>query len=392
MKLAQTPPKSRKALVVTAAFVAACVPILVFSLAIAGRVLAQGDPASPSAPPPAVSGAGPESQWVNVVAVVPGTGELLGDEIVFFFSEDMVIPTGPDGEREAPFGITPPLEGSLRTWPRVFRFRVAQGSMQAHQIYAVELNPGLRSVSGKVVNPAQRSYRFPNFTFEPERVWTIEESPDRSILGLLFALPVDLDALEAHLTVRTHTGESVPFELERAAADTMFRLALAGSTDWPVTITVAAGLRDRAGEFALIDDRAFVYPTKKTFDVDYLAWGAQNGNVQEIVIGFSQAVRPDDLRRHLRVTNNVAGTAMPYDVATAEPMKVHRLRVTLEDPSAADLTLRISRQLPGAERTVLAVDYSGTLRKVPPPLRVERVYWGDFAAREQQVRLGFSRA
>ncbi|MBI4559866.1 MAG: hypothetical protein HY706_19935 [Candidatus Hydrogenedentes bacterium] len=338
--------------------------------------VAEGTPAEskPAAAPTesAAAGAGP---WLNVVGTVPLPGELLKNQIILFFDEEVVPPKGPDGAVLNPFKVTPiPVHN--------FKYRVESNFIActltqdvADRLYQIEVIPDLQSKSGKRINPDQRKYTFANFVLAPKRLWTLEETPEKTVLGIYYVTAINLDSLRQHLTVRTNDGANVPFGLEPGTDVETTRLVLESSINWPVQIMIAKGVSDSTGTVVQPQDRSYQYPTELALTISEVKWEVVTDDFQQIGIQFSKAVKAEDLAAFLSITDADTSVWTGYKVTSQGSGYRHDVQIHLTNPNKVKLRIAVAPGLQGAERSVLQQAYSTLLTREPEPLYIVNSWW-----------------
>jgi len=312
---------------------------------------------------------------LNVVGTVPLEGDALTDQIVVFFDRPVALPAEADGEPPTPWAISPETRGTTRMGANFLAFDIEPPLKNTTQIVEVTLNPRLQSAAGHPLNQQHRRLRFPTFRLEIQRLWVIESSPERRVIGLLFPVPVALADLEAHLRVVDTGGEGIPFELERGDSMRVFRLVLPGDADLGASITLVEGLEAAEGAIRVVADQTYGSEQIDALAVKSIEWRHFQAHWQEVAIGFSKEVPATDLERRLTITDRVAQQPVPFKVRRRRASSHHYVGFNVRRQAPLELLFTIDKGLQASDGAVLASPYSHTLKHVAAPLRIDRHWW-----------------
>jgi len=343
--------------------------------------------AAPDSPAPAAPG-----ETLRVAGTVPVEHEVLDGRIVVFFSEPIAV-SGLDEEGAVPpFTTAPAFQGSFTVGDNYLDIR--SGQFPPDQIVTLELGDAIQSKDGKAVDPDDRRLTFAPFAFKAQRVWSIESTESREVLGVLFPVPVTVDALREHTTIQTAEGQTVPFTVDEGTSNTNQRLVIEGNTSWPVSIQFSAGLADASGELQLTESQEFTYPTELELAVRKVSWSQIEDNEQRIAIEFSKAVRSADLEKHLTITDADTNTPVSFSVEPEMQGPNQIVIVRLPKPTETSLILEFASGLPGAERSLLTQPAKRRLvarsLQEREPLLFENQWWNQGGREGLVLNLGFN--
>ena len=314
-------------------------------------------------------------EYLNVVGIVPLEEEVLKDRIVIFFDDRISLPEPARLVAPPPFTIDPPLDGEFKVGSNAVSF--VPKSVSPEQIYRITLNSELRSASRRSVNPTHREFFLASAVFRPKRLWVIAESQERVVAGLLFTFAVELDALRQHITVRSKTGNAVPYSLEQGDNEKTFRLILEDVSDCPVQITVAKCLPDKTGLFQTREDFTKAYPSEGFVTVRRVFWSRYVRDLKKVNILFSTNVQAEELDSNLTITDHQSGKTLDHSITSSGWCREHEIAVSVPDPDDAEITITIAEGLAGDRGTSLYQTYSTTLRHRTPPLTINYTSWRD---------------
>ncbi len=338
------------------------------------------------------TGAPASGDFLRVVGTVPVKHETLGNRIVVFFSEP-VAAAGLDGEGATPpFTMTPPFQGTFAVAGNYLDIR--SDDFPPDQIVTLELGDAIQSKDGKTVDPQDRRLTFAPFTFEAQRVWSLESTDDREVLGVVFPVPVTVEMLRDHTKIQTADGQPVPFAIEEGTSNTIQRLAIEGNTSWPVSIQFSAGLQDATGDLALSDAQEFTYPTELELAIQKVTWNRIEDGEQQIAIQFSKAVDSTDLEKNLTITDADSGSPITFSVEPLMQGPNQIVVVHLAKPTETSLLLDFASGLSGAERSELTQPVKRKLiarsLQEREPLRFENEWWSQEGREGLVLNLGFN--
>ncbi|GMU91586.1 MAG: membrane protein [Candidatus Hydrogenedentota bacterium] len=356
-----------------------------------GRVLENREASAETTPE---EGTGREPEYISVVGSVPLPSDRLKNRITVFFSEDLKEEGLNEPGATAPFTTTPPFQGTFTVAKNYLDIR--SDTFPITEPVRLELGDAIESVTGKKLDPEQRSLVFAAFGFEVRRLWLIDSTPEREVVGILFSTPVSSETLQSHLTVTTADGTAVPFELRTRDDDDITRMILSPNTEWPVTISISKGLKDASGEFELATDYSTQYPPKLSLQLQKVAWGELGELEQRVILSFSRAVLAEDLEAYLTIRRESDREALEYDVVEANADGSVVVAVQHADPVNEGLIIELKEGLTGAEHSTMDWPTKQVLmarsRLPQPELRVEDQWW-NWAGRDGlSLQLGFNAA
>ncbi|MCL4693083.1 MAG: hypothetical protein KJ060_11305, partial [Candidatus Hydrogenedentes bacterium] len=355
----------------------------------------QSDRSDPVATDSAASAATtlPDSgETFRVAGTVPVDNEVLENRIVVFFDKPIAVAGLNDEGALPPFTMTPPFQGSFTVGDNYLDLRLEE--VPSDQIVTLNLGDTIRSKDGDSVAPSDRQLTFAPFEFEAQRVWSIESTADREVLGVLFPVPVTVEALRERTSVQTAGGDAVPFTIEEGTSNTIQRLVIEGNEAWPVGIRISSGLSDETGVLTLQESQDFTYPTELELAIANVAWETIEDSFQRIGIEFTKGVRASDLEEHLKIANADSGEPVSFELDPEVQGTTHFATVHLAEPARTSLTLAFSAGLAGAERSELTQNISRKLvarsSQEREPLLFEDQWWNQEGREGLVLNLGFN--
>lgn len=318
------------------------------------------------------------SDHLNVLGMVPLEGETLKDRIVFIFDAPILLPENKDGSSFPPISIQP--EAGMNYEIRANQMIVNVENVTDEQVYRIVLNPQLQSKDGKPLNPAHRVTVLASSNFYFKRFWTIEETPQSVVFGLLFSIPVSLSDLEKHLEVKDTEDERIAWDLEQGADNKLFRLKIASEQNWPISLNIQKELKDQTGYFKLPNDIKKVYPAEKFVLLQKLEWGDYKPDEQTISIKFSRLVDAADLKEHLSIQDKHSNNALDFEIQSDGVRSDHIISLKVPDPENALIGIEIKKGLPGDKGTKLYEDEIRILERRAHPqreLQIRYHYWSN---------------
>lgn len=332
-----------------------------------------------------------EPEYLNVVGTVPLSGDLLKSRITIFFSEDIATEGLDRPDAPAPFTIEPSFNGT---------FTVGRNYLDIHsdafsptEPVHVTLSEDIKSVTGKPINPEQRTLSFAPFTFEVRRMWQLEQTAEREAVGVLFPTDVEVAAVQQNTTITDADGSPVSFSVEAGTQPEIARIVLPTGIKLPVSITIGTGLTDATGRFQLASEFITSYPTFTDLHLRSIGWAENYGESQGIRLEFSKAIDPEDLNEFLTIRQE-NGQTVDFSLESDQQMRHPVVLVTLPDAANNTLTLELEAGLEGVEHSTLRESVTKQLlprsEMVQGDLLVEDQYW-DWADRDGlALSLGFN--
>lgn len=319
-----------------------------------------------------------DSRWLNVTGTVPLPDDVLRDQIIIFFDDSIAWTRSLDGQTSRPFTLKPEMPGQFRVGPNFIVFKSAT-LFAPNEIVQLEFHPDLQSAGGRKINPQQQRLTFTTFIFEPSQIWNMQDTPEIAAFGITFPTDVAREELEKHLSVRTDTGQDIPFQLVRPQGPQKhWRLTIEKNATWPITIAVSKGLADAGGKLTMTRDVTFTYRAPKLpppVRVQEMRWGEYADAWEEIVVVFSAPVSAEELKKRLVITDLVNATTVPFQLTLAGTRPDNRIRLDLKNPEDVKLSVDILQGLPCAGGSPLASRFSTRLDHKGEPLRIERHWW-----------------
>jgi hypothetical protein len=288
--------------------------------------------------------------------------------------------------------MTPPFQGSFTVGDNYLDLRLKE--VPSDQMVTLDLGDAIQSKDGKMVDASDRHLIFTPFAFQAQRVWSLESTPDREILGVLFPVPVTVEALREHTSIQTAEGEAVAFTVEEGTSNTIQRLVIDGNESWPVGIRFSAGLPDATQTLALTFQQDFTYPTELGLAIKKVEWSQIEDDRQVVSIDFSKAVDSANLQAYLTIHIADSGDSVSYDVEPEHIAKQQPILLHLAKPTDTSLMLEFAAGLPGVERSVLAQPARRKLiarsLEERKPLLFEDQWWNKEGREGLVLNLGFN--
>ncbi len=313
------------------------------------------------------------TEHVNIVGKVPLAQHEFNDQLILFFDQEIVKPTAEGDHPEEPVRFEPALDGRTSMSGNALSF--IPSSVTPEQIYRVIVNPELRSKTGEPLNPKHREFRLATAPFRVKRIWEIEESDDRAVMGISLTYAAELDALRNHLSVKTPEGKDVAFDLEQGESENVYRLTLTDLSDLPIRITVSSGLKDETGTFSTRRDFTNVYPREQVLIVRGISWGEYSTDSQVIRIHFSKKVDARDVDNHLSVQEKKLDQALKYTLTSSGVEDQHTLRIAAPDPADTKVAVTLTEGLTSAQGFPLVRTFSGVIEHSASPFAVRYTDW-----------------
>ncbi len=226
------------------------------------------------------------SEYLNIVGRVPLVQHAFKDKLILFFDRTISEPTSKEDTAAPPIRFEPELDGRISISGNALSF--IPKSVTPEQIYLAVLSPQLRSTDGYTLNPKHGEFRLATAPFRVKRIWVIEESETRVVMGILLSYSADLGDLETHLDVRSMDGKAVPYDLKEGEDEKVYRLALTDLSDLPIRISVTSGLKDKTGTFETQRRFTNLYPEESVLLLKGISWAEYSRDAQIISIKFSK--------------------------------------------------------------------------------------------------------
>ena len=315
----------------------------------------------------------PASGRLNIVGVVPLDNDVFDGRLVLFFDDD--LKPLPDGEE--PVAFQPEVEGKFRIGSNFISFQASAKPDRA--LTLARVNPNLESSQGLPLNPDHGQFVLTSLLLEPVRIWTIEDEPNRTVLGMTFSLPVGLDGLRKHLTVKSEDDRPIPVTVElspptREVPGTHFRVVIDGNDTWPVFLHLAKGLPAAAQWCSMRESYVRRYPSD-VLVVKEVKWGTFEPDEQVVAIRFSKPVHPDALKAHLTLRDERTDTNMAYTMLSSKPSSHLKTAIHAADPADVKIAVHVRQGLPGTEKTFLKDDYTHSLVRQLVPFQIRNQWW-----------------
>ncbi|MDZ4858700.1 MAG: alpha-2-macroglobulin family protein [Candidatus Hydrogenedentes bacterium] len=329
-----------------------------------------------STPPPV------EPKDLAIVGTVPLEGDLLKSRITVFFNENIVVDGADKPDAPAPFTMQPEFAGTFMVGPNYIDIHSTKFS--ATEPVQLTLSEAIKSAQGKPVPEGSRTLNFAPFRFEVRRMWQLEQTAEREVIGVLFPTAVTAEGVQQSTTVKDADGNPVQFTVEPSTQPDIARLVLPTGIKLPVTIVIGTALADTTGGFQLAQEYTSVYPDFSDLRFTEVRWSEREADQHRVALRFSKAIDPGKLDEFLTV-KLPSGAPVEYSVYSDGQTDWPEITLTLDDANNTELTLELKAGLEGLEHTTLRENTSKKLaaRAVEPQqeLRVEDEYW-DYGERD----------
>lgn len=330
----------------------------------------------------------PEDQALRIVGVYPLPGASLGDEIVFYFNEDLAPFTDPAGGKGLCFMLKPDVAGTVEIKGNYLHFSSpflgAVAKNPGVQRVKAVLHPQLKSVSGKRLRAADRERVIVTGKLTFGDILYAGTARDTAMLKVSFSQPVDKARLKDLLKITDAGKAVVAWTLDEAAGDAPEQVAVQfpGTTPFPVHLEVAPGLPwgeppENTGEILQAD-----FPGAAPVRLMRGRYVMQGG--PHLVLDFSHVVPSEALTASLEVKRT--DTAAPVNLAFSNlTYKTYTYKVVLGENEAPpeQIDIRIPALL--ADKTGQSVTVAETvqnlslMRPQPTPEEPERVSFGNLS-------------
>ncbi|NUM52955.1 MAG: hypothetical protein HUU46_04865 [Candidatus Hydrogenedentes bacterium] len=350
----------------------------------------EGDAPSPDAEPTEAEPV-EDIRPLSVVGTVPLPGDALKGRITVFFDQDIKVEGQDKPEATPPFTMDPPFVGTY-TIGRNY-IDIASDKFSPTAPLTLTLNDDIKSTTGNTLGTEARTLNFAPFTFEVRRIWQLEQSAEREVIGVLFPTSVAPEALQQNMTVTDADGAPVAVTVEPGSQPDILRLVIPTGIKLPVHITVGTGLTDSTGAFQLANEFIAEYPSFADLLVTSAKLLEPDGEAPRVRFRFSKAIDAETLKEHLSIKDE-AGAPISFEIVSDGQTTEPDVRVSITDETRSDITLEISPGLEGLEHATLRETFTKTLParalQVDRELSIADDYW-DYADRDGlALSLGFN--
>lgn len=269
---------------------------------------------------------------LNVIGQVPLKGDLLGNQIVFFFDRPITVDPAPDGTTPPLFVIVPPLQGNEKVGPNYIAYEIT-GPLESNA-YTVSINPTLRSQDGKLIAQDRIQFIFPSCELTLTKITLIETRPDARVYSLVFNTSVVPENIK--LAVTGPDGAVLtPLALEPGTSPEQLRLLMPSSTPNESRVVLSPESTDAMLSVRPQKETTMALPVPSVLKITQLTMhNLPEKDCLAADISFSLPVTAETLRQNLRITNTGTGEQVPYQI---------------EDEQAIAKTCRVLMALPEDE-------------------------------------------
>lgn len=319
---------------------------------------------------------------LTIVGTVPLPGDALKGRITVFFNQDISVDGHSEPGAVPPFTMEPEFVG-IYTIGRNY-IDLHSDKFSPTEPVRLTLSDAVKSATGNTLETDTRTLNFAPFAFEVRRIWQLEQSAEREVIGILFPTSVDPAAVQQNTTVTDADGAAVAAMVEAASQPDIVRLVIPTGIKLPVRIAIGTGLQDVTGAFQLAQEFTADYPTFADLVVSSVKLVSPDGDTPRIRFRFSKAVEAAKLAEHLSVKDE-AGAPIAYEVVSEGQTVEPDIQISIGVDFRSDITLELSPGLEGLEHATLREPFAQTMpaRAMIPlkDLRVEDEYW-DYADRD----------
>lgn len=285
-------------------------------------------------------------QALRIIGAYPLPGMGIGEEIILFFSED-ILPLPDAGTPRAPVVLEPDVDGYTEIKGNCLRFTSpylsALSKNPAVKEIKVTLHPELRSVSGKRMRKEERQRVFVNAALSIKNLRYVGTASDHAELAVDFSYPVDKSQLGGILMLRDAKGEPVDFTIMEKEGEGPNRvvLQLPVTTVFPVNVTLGYGLRWNAPEPLVSGPLQAKFPSEEMLQISDKRYAYDTKGY--LYLKFSEPVQTETLLGLLEVKRADNKTPLKLTLARASNTE-YRFEVLLEENE--ELPPRIVMRLP----------------------------------------------
>jgi hypothetical protein len=312
-----------------------------------------------------------------VVEVSPAKGQLLRESFTIKFNDALAPLQDPQGNPIEPVTVDPPLPGKAKIEANAITFTVDQKSQPRPGVYAVHLNPALRSASGGALPPDQAPLFFATTPLDVASLEVEDLDAAAVRFRLNFSVFVKTEDLEASLLVTDRNGAAVSRTIEGISPTYSLALGIPRTAELPVTITLKAGFRDATGILENTQDRTFTYPAAQPLTVKVDKWRTAQDVSNRLRLDFSAPVQRTLLQKLLRVARDDNGEPLSFLVDPEGEVSQAFIELQGDISELGAIRITLPAGMPGKGLAALPETFTATVRRRSEALRMEYHWWND---------------
>lgn len=339
---------------------------------------------------------------LRVIAIYPPGNQLLSDEIILYFNENLAPFESPAVTEEQAISTEPPLKGMVVCKDNYLQFTAVNINKVFNDPntneFTLIVHKNLRSLSGQSLPDDMRRYSFIAPPPEIKNVKMKDITPETATVQLSFSRVVDLDKLSSLLSISDSNHEPVKYLLSKDANNHQAVLSVPLTTSLPINGVIAAGLPWGPENQFSTREISFRYPTSNALSIPKAL--IKTDDIPFIELYFQDTVPISWLEYLATITKTNSDTPIPFslDANNSKPGKTARLLLpnTEEMKTLEEATISISSWFCSSRGTRHAYNASIKARKTLPTKKSTRSlvvynnYWEGNVANGHILRLRFN--
>lgn len=356
-------------------------------------VLAQEDSPEPAPPPeqvaPPEAGIAPVTEAMRVIGRIPFEGEVLQDQITFFFNQ----PLGELPQNEPAMTVEPYLAGNLESGPNYIRYiRPPITLPQGVFSFNVRLSPELKGADGAKLSPEDLEFEVITQRLDVASVELSAHEDACYKLRFRFNALMNWEELKPLLSLLDAKGQRLQAELQVEEHGLSAVLSIPDNSDFPVTFVIARGAPARKPPLRMETEYRLTFPRTPPLKVDGAEWRTDPYSGEEIILRFSKEVQLQSVGERVRLVNVDSGQEIPFRLDESGLNKIAVLRVGQRLPDLSQIALSMDKGIQGAELDLMLSPYQVTIQKSLGPLNIVYGDWHHRGVEGPVLSLEFSNA
>lgn len=321
------------------------------------------------------------ASFFRVIGHSPFTPYEVTKEIVLFFNEPV------DWTSVAiPVRVEPSARYEVHREDYSLRIVLPSGFPEEEPL-RVTLSPALRSRTGAWLHPESRAFGFSTREFKPLDLFVVEETPDRTVLGVNFSYPVSVESLRENVIVQDSAQSSLACTVEPGTEPAMCHLILEPLKGRSVTAFFKAGISDARGIVTLSQEHALTYDQGKALEVVSADLAGSDDEGWYINVQFSEPVAPNELNKYLKLLDGKSGNVISYEVQSEEPEAVLTLAPQTETGLPLLLKVVVESGLSSINHAVLKQPFEKKFRTQAKPFQINNYWWRNWRGQREGAAL-----
>ena len=296
-------------------------------------------PVNAEAAAPQASAAQPEDA-LRLVGVYPLPDSVLGDQVVFFFSEPLASPRDKDGNEQLPVTVEPgqvPVGYAVKD-NHILVTLNESFKKQSLNFVRVTLNAELKSLSGKKLSDGERVH-----TFSTGKQADLASSGCQKMqngVAVTLTAPIPVSVLEKYYTrsVTDATGAAVAAEYRaERPSSSEFSITLPDGVALPCTLAFSRTAESAGGlDPMLSPSLKATLPPGKAITINSLEWlKSASANTDRISMSLSVPLKISTVLSQIKVTRDDTKSAVGCTLAPETDANAKTDALTLSLDSAA---------------------------------------------------------